>query len=196
MSFIFFSRYNDSNLLPLRVSKYQSNFVVDLLLLNDLGMHHYVGIKKLNKLVSKMQNIKLRSRNMLCQNCFQRYSSVERLERHQLFCGFLRCTIQFTLVFGHILKNYGLHHVLKSLQETNTRNTFSVVPLNDEKIISLTKKLWIRLTATHARYTEYGLPARGKWTNTLQGVAISVSVREYKHAWIVYTRFDCYTMGK
>ena len=81
-----FSRYNEKTLLPLRVSKYQSNFVVDLLLLNDMGTHHYVVIKDLNKLVSKMQKRKLRLRNMLCRNCFHRCSSEERLERHQLIC--------------------------------------------------------------------------------------------------------------
>ena len=121
---------------------------------------------------------------------------MERLERHQLFCSFLRCTIQFNPVFGHNLKNYGLHDVLKRLQDTNTRNTSSVVPLNDEKNFSLTMEVWVRLTATHARSTEYGLPARGKCNNTVQGVAISVSVREYKHAWLEYSRFDCYTMCK
>ena len=68
------------------MSKYQTNFVVDLLLLNDIGTHHYVVIKDLNKLVSKMQKRKLRSRNMLCRNCFHRCSSEERLERHQLIC--------------------------------------------------------------------------------------------------------------
>ena len=68
------------------MSKYQSNFVVGLRLLNDMGTHHYVVIKDLNKLVSKMQKRKLRSRNMLCRNCFHRCSSEERLERHQLIC--------------------------------------------------------------------------------------------------------------
>ena len=52
-----------------------------------MGVHHYVVIKDLNKLASKMQKTrKHRSRNMLCRNCFHRCSSVERLEHHQLFC--------------------------------------------------------------------------------------------------------------
>ena len=61
-------------------------------------------------------------------------------------CKFLRRTIQFTPVFAHNLQNCDLHHVLKSLQDTNTRNTFSVIPLNDEKFISLTCgfHIWIR----------------------------------------------------
>ena len=37
-----------------------------------------------------------------------------------------------------------LHHVLKRLQDTNIRNTFLVIPLNEEKFISLTMKVWIR----------------------------------------------------
>ena len=389
-----------------------------------MGTHHYVVIKDLNKLVSKMQKRKLRSRNMLCRNCFHRCSSEERLERHQLICmgnepaivtmpnvdkssvgfknigarsyspfavyfdlesvlekvetvrnnptcssttviekhkpssfclvvveagnpkpaffslhrgvdamtkfvrmlevlardfhnkkrrypnylgsttiledsdkcwiceeefsetnakvldhnhfdgsflgwahnkcNFLRRTIQFTPVFAHNLQNYDLHHVLKSLQDTNTRNTFSVIPLNDEKFISLTMKVWIRsytnekgnvqhvyeeirfvdsckfmnssldelarnlpvekfiylnnhfatrpeedkalirqngyfpysYVDSHARYTEDGLPARDKWTNTLQGGVVSVSEKEYQHAWLVYTRFGCQTLGE
>ena len=40
-------------------------------------MHHYVAIEDLNK---------LRMQNQLCRNCFCKYSSAERLERHQLFC--------------------------------------------------------------------------------------------------------------
>ena len=82
--FRFFSRCNENNLLPLRVSKYQSIFVMNLLLLNNMGIHHYVVIKNRNKLVSKIQKRKLR--NMLCRNCFHRCSSEDRLERHQLFC--------------------------------------------------------------------------------------------------------------
>ena len=389
-----------------------------------MGTHHYVVIKDLNKLVSKMQKRKLRSRNTLCRNCFHRFSSEERLERHQLICmgnepaivtmpnvdkssvgfknigarsyspfavyfdlesvlekvetvrnnpncssttviekhkpssfclvvveagnpkpaffslhrgvdamtkfvrmlevlardfhnkkrrypnylgsttiledsdkcwickeefsetnakvldhnhfdgsflgwahnkcNFLRRTIQFTPVFAHNLQNYDLHHVLKSLQDTNTRNTFLVIPLNDEKFISLTRKVWIRsytnekgnvynvyeeirfvdsckfmnssldelarnlpvekfiylnnhfatrpeedkalirqkgyfpysYVDSHARYTEDGLPARDKWTNTLQGGVVSVSEKEYQHAWLVYTRFGCQTLGE
>ena len=46
-------------ILPLRVSKNQSSFVVDLLLLNDMGRHHYVVLRDLNKkLVSKLQKKK------------------------------------------------------------------------------------------------------------------------------------------
>ena len=49
-----------------------------------MGTHHY--LKDLNNLVSKMQKRKLRSRNMMCRKCFHRFSSEERLERHQLIC--------------------------------------------------------------------------------------------------------------
>ena len=36
--------------------------------------------------------------------------------------NFLRRTIQFTPVFAHNLQNFYSHHLLKSLQDTNTRN--------------------------------------------------------------------------
>ena len=180
-------------------------------------------------------------------------------------CNFLRRTIQFTPVFAHNLQNFDLHHVLKSLQDANTRNTFLVIPPNDEKFISLTMKVWIRsyinengnvrnvseeirfvgsckfmnssldelarnlpeekfvylnnhfatrpekdkalirqksyffpysYVDSHARYIEDGLLAQDKWTNTLQGVAVSVSEKEHQHARLVYSRFRCQTLGE
>ena len=59
-------------------------------------------------------------------------------------CNFLRRILQFTPIFTHKLQNYDFHHVLKSLQDTNTRNTFSVIPLNDQNFISRPMKVWIR----------------------------------------------------
>ena len=59
-------------------------------------------------------------------------------------CNFLIRTKQFTHVLAHSLQNYDLHHVRRSQQDTNTRNSFSVIPLNDKKIVSLTMKVWIR----------------------------------------------------
>ena len=75
-------------------------------------------------------------------------------------------------------------------------NHFATRPEEDEALIRQKDYFPYSYVDSHARYTEDGLPACDKWFNTLQGDVVSVSKKEYQHAWLVYARFGCQTLGK
>ena len=75
-------------------------------------------------------------------------------------------------------------------------NHFATRPEEDKALIRQKGYFPYSYVDSHARYTEDGLPARDKWTKTLQGGVVSVSEKEYQHAWLVYTRFGCQTLGE
>ena len=58
------------NLFPLRLSKFVSNFTMDLLLLYEADCHHYVLITNLVKVVCQLRNAKFRFAFHICRKCF------------------------------------------------------------------------------------------------------------------------------
>ena len=79
-------RLEKKDLLPLRVSKFVSDFIMDLLLLSEGGSHHYVLITDLKHFVNFLKNKQSRSRDEICRNCFHICSSIQTLENHKLNC--------------------------------------------------------------------------------------------------------------
>ena len=63
-------RFEEKDLVPLRVSKYDSDLVMDLLLLSEVGTHHYVLITDLKNFADFVKNKQRRSRDEKCRNCF------------------------------------------------------------------------------------------------------------------------------
>ena len=74
------------DLLPLRVSQFHSDFIIDLLLLSEGGSHHYVLITDLKHFVNFLKNKQSRSREEICINCFHICTSIESFERHKRNC--------------------------------------------------------------------------------------------------------------
>ena len=62
--------YDKGQLYPLRVSIFESDFVMDLLLLYDADIYHYVLITDLVKVVCKVRDLKFRFGYRICRNCF------------------------------------------------------------------------------------------------------------------------------
>ena len=62
--------YDGRDLFPLRVSKFVSNFTMDLLLLYEADCYHYVLITNLVKVVCQLRNTKFRFAFHICRNCF------------------------------------------------------------------------------------------------------------------------------
>ena len=80
-------RHSNGKLIPFRISKNQkSDFNLDLLMLSDGSMHHYVLITNIKGLVHKYKQIKLRMDNHLCRNCFHVSSTLSRLEKLEQIC--------------------------------------------------------------------------------------------------------------
>ena len=68
---------------PLRVSKHNSDFVVDLLLITDGERYHYVLIRDLVNLVRKVQGRQIDARANICRNSFHVCSNNETLQKHK-----------------------------------------------------------------------------------------------------------------
>ena len=80
-------RYAESGLTPFRVSKKTDcDFSLDLLLLSDGQMHHYVLIRNLHNLIHRVRERVPRIENYLCRNCFHVSTSKERYNNHIGFC--------------------------------------------------------------------------------------------------------------
>ena len=80
-------RYAESGLTPFKVSKKTNcDFNLDLLLLSDGQMHHYVLIRILYSLIHRVRERVPRSENYLCQNCFHVSSSNLSYKKHIGFC--------------------------------------------------------------------------------------------------------------
>ena len=97
-----------------------------------------------------------------------------------------------------IFMNISLDELARNLPEKfiYLNNLFASQPEEDKALIRQKGNFHYSYADSHARYPEYELLARDKWTHTLQGGAVSVSEKEYQHAWLVYTRFGCQTLGK
>ena len=59
---------------------------MDLLLLSDGQMHHYVLIRNLRSLIHKVKERVVRTDNHICRNCFHVCTSKERYEKHLELC--------------------------------------------------------------------------------------------------------------
>ena len=57
-------------------------------------------------------------------------------------CNLQRRRTKFTPIFADNLANYDIHHVIRALKTGSKNNTISVVPLNEEKFVSLSLKVW------------------------------------------------------
>ena len=79
-------RFEEKDLVPLRVSKYDRDFVRDLLLLSEGRTHHYVLITDLKHFPNFVKNKQSRSRDEKCKNCFHVCSSLESLKNHKVNC--------------------------------------------------------------------------------------------------------------
>ena len=69
------------------VSKFESsdNFIMDLLLLYEPGMHHFVLIKDLLQFVCEVRKQKVRIFLQLCRNCFQNhYNEIDQKTHERL----------------------------------------------------------------------------------------------------------------
>ena len=82
--FVCFRLNENEELIPYRVSKkWDQEFVVDLLLLSDGKIFHYVLITELVNLVQKVCGRKLHPRSQICRNCFHVNRNIKEMERHK-----------------------------------------------------------------------------------------------------------------
>ena len=81
-------QYQKGDLIPNIVSKFESsdNFIRDLLLLYEPGMHHFVLIKNLLPFLCEVRKQKFRSFLQLCRNCFHiHYNEIDH-KTHERLC--------------------------------------------------------------------------------------------------------------
>ena len=62
--------YDKGQLYPLRVSSFESDFVMNILLLYDADIYHYVLNTDLVKVVCKVRDLNFRFGYRICRNCF------------------------------------------------------------------------------------------------------------------------------
>ena len=80
-------RHSNKKLIPFRISNNKNyNFNLDLLLLSDGSMHHYVVITNIKALIHKYLEKHQRIDNHLCRNCFHISTSLDRHEGHEEIC--------------------------------------------------------------------------------------------------------------
>ena len=80
-------RHSNKKLIPFRISNNKNyNFNLDLLLLSDGSMHHYVLITNIKALIHNYLGKHQRNDNHLCRNCFHISTSLDRYERHEEIC--------------------------------------------------------------------------------------------------------------
>ena len=76
-------RYENKQLFPLRLSKtYDFEFTLDLLLLQDDQIYHYVFITNILSLVNHIKQMRPRSDDKLCRNCFHICSQESYINHH------------------------------------------------------------------------------------------------------------------
>ena len=74
----------NKKLVPLSISNNKNyNFNLDLLLLSDGSMHHFVLIIRIKALIHKYLEKRQRIDNHFCRNCFRVSTSMDRHERHE-----------------------------------------------------------------------------------------------------------------
>ena len=78
--------YTENELVPLRVSRKDGIFNVDLLLVDDGQEYHYVLILDLLKLVNLIKGTTSLFPRVLCRNCFHIRTDENVYKRHQISC--------------------------------------------------------------------------------------------------------------
>ena len=79
-------RYESKQLFPLRLSKQNDiDFKMDLLLLQEDQLYHYVLIKNLLNLVNHVRQRRHRTGDLICRNCFHICTPIN-YERHRASC--------------------------------------------------------------------------------------------------------------
>ena len=76
-------RFENKDLVPLRISKFKSRFIMDLLLLSEGTSNHYVLIVDLKSFINFLRKKQSRPRDEICRNCFHICNSVRSLENHK-----------------------------------------------------------------------------------------------------------------
>ena len=116
--------------------------------------------KNKNRIPKYRGNVSLLEDSEICWICEESFCDEEtKVLDHDHFsgeflgwahskCNLLRRRVKFTPIFAHNLSNYDLHFVLKELSACSERNLFSILPLNEEKYISLSMKVFIRSFTT------------------------------------------------
>ena len=80
-------RHSNKKLIPFLISNNRNySFNLDLLLLSDGSMHHYVLITNIRGLIHKYLGKHQRVDNHLCRNCFHISTSLDRHGRHEEIC--------------------------------------------------------------------------------------------------------------
>ena len=79
-------RFEGKDLVPLKVSKEYSNFVMDLLIISEGCTHHNVLITDLKHFASFVKYNQSRLRDEIRRHCFHVCSSLESLKNHKLNC--------------------------------------------------------------------------------------------------------------
>ena len=80
-------RHSNKKLNPFRISNNRNfSFNLDLLLLSDGSMHHYVLITNIRGLIHKYLRKNQRVDNHLCRNCFHISTSLDRHGRPEEIC--------------------------------------------------------------------------------------------------------------
>ena len=79
-------RYTENELVPLRVSREDNTFNVDLLLVDDGQEYHYVLILDLLRLVNLIKGTTSLFQRVLCRNCFHICTDETVYKRHQVSC--------------------------------------------------------------------------------------------------------------
>ncbi|XP_065676786.1 uncharacterized protein LOC136092455 [Hydra vulgaris] len=78
--------YENSSVYPLRISKNNSQHLIDLLLISDGENYHYCLINNLSRLLSS-QTSKRNGAIHYCRNCLLGFISEESLSKHKLYCN-------------------------------------------------------------------------------------------------------------
>ena len=79
-------RYTENELVPLRFSREDSTFNVDLLLVDDGQEYHYVLILDLLRRVNLIKGTTSLFQRVLCRNCFHICTDENVYKRHQISC--------------------------------------------------------------------------------------------------------------
>ena len=80
-------RYNEKQLVPLRVTREtKDNLEIDLLLVDDGLEYHYILILDLLRLVSLVEGTTTLYQRVLCRNCFHVCMNETTYKRHQESC--------------------------------------------------------------------------------------------------------------
>jgi len=71
---------------PLRISKHERRYVVDLLLISNDSTNHYCLVNNLRKLLSSQVSNNQKSR-LFCRRCLNSFRSKEALDKHKRYCN-------------------------------------------------------------------------------------------------------------